>query len=181
MRGAHVQEAKQTAVRPSWRNSGYSAAFTGITGLPNPDALRQGAHPSYAAALDTRQPHRLWRSSGDGRNTMLKSDSAAHVLRAAGRWLHRPGGREFVLLTGTVKNPHMAFDVDALLAEQGSNKRLGEAPKIKSLPGYIWYLWSSRGTRSGTPLSGVRATGIRCDPCGWGFTIPQGSDMTHSY
>lgn len=181
MRGAHVQKAKQAAVRPSGRNSGYSAALAGLNGLPEPDTLRQGAYPSATAALDAGQPRRLWRSPGNDGNTVLESDSAPHFLRITGRWFHRPGRRKFVLLKDTIKNPHMAFDVDALLAEQSPNKRLGRAPEKLSLPGYIWYLWRSTGIRNGTSGKWKQATGIRNGTSGHGFSIPQVSDMTHSY
>lgn len=181
MRGAHVQETKQTAVRPSWRNSRYSAALIGFTGLPNPDALRQVADSSHATTLDASQPHRLWRSpSGEG-NSMLSIDSPTHLSRAARRRFYCEGRRKLVLFSHAVKNPNMAFDVDALLAEPRPNKRLGKAEKKLILPVQIWYLWRSTGIRSDTSENWNRATGIRSGTCRAGFSVPQVSDLNHSY
>src|SRR5690554_5449137 len=181
MRGAHVQKQEPLAVRQSWRNRCHSAPPAELPGLSEPHALRQGTHTPNAAALDASQPGRFWGSPGHGRNTLFKSGGKAHVLRVAGRWLHCPGRREFVLFAGTIQNPNLAVNLDALLAEQSPNERLGKPPEKLSLPGYIWYLWRSTGIRNGTSGNRKQATGIRNGTCRRLFSVPQLSDMTHSY
>lgn len=181
MRGPHVQKQELIAVRQGWRNRCYSTPPAELSGLPEPYALRKGAHTPTAAPLDARQPRRLWRSPSHGRNTVLEGDSTPHVLRVAGRRVHCPGGRKSVLFAGTIKNPHMAFNVDALLAEQSTNKRLGKPPDKLSLRGYFWYLWLSTGIRNGTCGKWKQAAGIRNGTCRRLFSVPQVSDMTHSY
>jgi hypothetical protein len=75
----------------------------------------------------------------------------------------------------------MALDLDALLAESTTNKRLGKATSELTLPVHIWYLWSATGIKSGTSENRNRATGIKSGTCGGGFWVPQVSNLNHSY
>lgn len=181
MRGAYVQPKEVVAIRQSWRNCCNSAPPAEFARLSESYPLRQSADSPDAQTLDTSQPHRLWSSPGRKGNTMLPSNSAPNVPGAARRRVYRQGGRKPVLFAHAVKNPDMAPDVAALLAEQTSNKRLGNTEAKLNLPVHIWYLWSATGIRSGTSKNSNTATGIRSGTCGGVFQVPQVSDMNHSY
>lgn len=181
MRGAYVQKQEHAAFRSGWRDCCHTAPVAQLTGLLKSDALRQGAHASDAPALDGSQSRRLWRSPGRAGNTMLPLNSPALVSGAARFRVHRESRREPVLFPHAVKNPDMALNVDALLAEQSPNKRLGKHATKLSLPVHIWYLWRSTGIRSDTSKNWKRATGIISGTSGGVFCIPQVSDLNHSY
>ena len=181
MRGAHVQKKEHAAVRQGWRNRCYTAPPAEIKGLFGANALRQGPNSPDAQVLDTSQPGRLRSTPGRARDTMLSGSSLTDVSGVARRGLYRKGRRKPVLLSHEIKNPDMALDLDALLAESTTNKRLGKATSKLSLPVHIWYLWSATGIKSGTSENRNRATGIKSGTCGGGFGVPQVSNMNHSY
>lgn len=181
MRGPYVQKKERVAVRQSWRNCRNATAPAELSRLPEPHSLRQGINTPYAPALDTIQPRRLWRTPGRERNTLLPGRGLADLSGVAGRRVYRQGGRKPVLLPHPVKNPDMAIDVDALLAEHAPNERLGKAAAKLTLPVHIWYLWSATGIKSGTSENPQPATGIKFGTCRGVFSVPQVSDMNHSY
>src|SRR5690554_3040208 len=166
MRGAYVQKKELVAVRQGWRNCRNATAPAELSRLPEPHLVRQGFNSPDAPALDASQPGRLWGTPGRAGNTMLPCSGLANVSGAAGRRLYRQGGREPVLFPHPVKNPDMAPDVDALLAEQAPNKRLGCPRKKLKLPVHIWYLWKATGIKSDTSENRNRATGIKSGTCG---------------
>lgn len=181
MRGAYVQEKESAPFRQGWRNGSNSAPAAKLPGLPEPHSLRQGAYTPAAQALDTERPCRVWGSPGTARNTMFSDRGNAHVHGAGKGRLYRRERPQFVLPPRAIQNPYMALDLDALLAESTTNKRLGKAASKLILPVYIWHLWNATGIKSGTSENGKQATGIKSGTCGGGFSIPQVPNIDHSY
>jgi len=181
MRGAYVQEKELVAVRQGWRNCRNATSLVELSRLPRPYTLRQGFNPPDAPALDASQSGRLRGTAGRAGNTMLPGSGFENIPGAAGRWFYRQGGRKPVLFPRALKDPDMALNVDALLAEQTPNKRLGKAPSKLILPVHIWYLWNATGIKSGTFEKRPPPTGIKSGTCGGFSPVPQVSNMNHSY
>lgn len=159
-------KATKITIRQGRWNRCHAAPPAELACLFEPYALRKGSYTPDAQTLDACQPRRFWRSPGRRGNSLLSQDSDSHFPRAGKRGLYRQGGRESVLFAGSLENENVATYMDALLEQQISHERLGEAEKKLDQPVHKVHLWSARGIQKCTSDFREYATGITLYTCG---------------